>query len=1250
MNQSALSGASLGGGAGTSVAKVAPKKRKPVVIRATAPDGQVYRMTWQGAGEPTDADIESAFQNMRSAHEKAQSSFGGADSKGAVARKETDTEFADRISKGVTPKRGSTYKADPGADLSQSNVIGNTNKLVRKINDAFTDNPVTTAVASVERALLPGNSVFGKKGMAGQGAGFLGQGVANIPDVIGDVISQTSPDITPEQRLRSALNIILKGTPAVPMAAGAAVKGGVKLAKAAAKKVIPTIAEDAINAGARAMGPDSVRGPAQFDLPAHRANAPDMPTNPQNVGTSPVGEAVSGTLPTSPGTTSKGAESLLTNAERQAIYKQRDNPEALKSLIEYYTPHANDPKAAEIIRIANETMQGDAFKAARGQGDNLEEVLRQSIENAQAAKRGATVVDPLDAELDAIRQRLKAKYAEPEPTPAPVTVPEPVAAPTTFTPRELSGYDQGTVPNLREGLNEVPEPVTPKPVPAKKAVPVKATKPVPVKAAAPEPAPVAKLTTPEQSPSAIIRESHTPPTTRAPKPKGAKVSPRTGMTAAQEVELGQGLRDIVAKDEYPATVDITGDGSFTVNNPSQAANLHLEVTKADIPGMKGYKTKGESRPTGERFRMTTNQGDYDNLVKQYGTIDNALKELEDYRKYADGLPITATAKRQIDDFIDVAYQLKEEESQINAALNAPEPVATTVGKAEYGSKYVAKYTDHSGYERVVTAATKTDAIRLAEQGLRQARTKWLDLRSRAKAPTKLQAINSEIDALKAAQDAKNAKRPTPRKGGRSGAWQRVDAEDWELAGKLAVLYVKKGVATIEEFTTNLVRDLGDAIRPHIQDLWDAHGPKAKEAEPTGSGTTPPTKPPTAKAEGGAADTLLKVLNAPKALKSSLDISAPGRQGLILSLTKPGKATVAFGRQMKALASEKYALARDAKLKAMPEQAVRDKAGLYLADMDGAAVNVQEEALIGGIGGTKWTRANPFRRSEHAYATYLNELRASSFDAMAKWLGADATDADLKAIANYVNVTTGRGGASLNPLGFEKATPFLNNAMFSPRLVASRFEYLLGQPIAKFGGKKQPISMKTRALIIAEYAKFASAMGTLYGLSTLAGGKVGSESTASEFGKVRVGDTRIDFAAGLVQPLVFMNRIIRGKYTSSAGNVTEFGKQPGDPGYRFGSMTATDTIAQFARSKSSPTVGTAWSLADRKDFMGKPYNLKRALVDLTVPITMSDIAEELTRQGGWDKESSMVLLNLIGIGVQRYDQTGDEKQKAKMDRN
>lgn len=360
-----------------------------------------------------------------------------------------------------------------------------------------------------------------------------------------------------------------------------------------------------------------------------------------------------------------------------------------------------------------------------------------------------------------------------------------------------------------------------------------------------------------------------------------------------------------------------------------------------------------------------------------------------------------------------------------------------------------------------------------------------------------------------------------------------------------------------------------------------------------------------------------VVGAPRSIASSFDISAPGRQGWLLALAHPQHAVKAFGHQVRALLSEDYASKVANKIKERENFVDYDKDGLYLSELS-TSTTAREEAFKSRLF-SKWTKFNPIRASERAYTTYLNFARAEAYDTMRKALP-DATEAERKSIANWVNVASGRGGIEAQS-AVGKSMEAMAGVLFSPRYQTSRLQVLALQPL--YGG-----SGRSRALIAGEYGKVLAAVSEMLLIAEAAGADVSKDPNSSDFLKIKIGDTRIDLGAGLQQYLVLGSRILTQKKTGSDGET-----QNAPPGLG----------EKFARSKANPTAGFAYDLTfgGRKNYLGEDLSWKEALNIL--PMSPKEFAEGLV-EDGWGREDALTLLNFFGIGTQTYKPKTEKRER------
>lgn len=362
------------------------------------------------------------------------------------------------------------------------------------------------------------------------------------------------------------------------------------------------------------------------------------------------------------------------------------------------------------------------------------------------------------------------------------------------------------------------------------------------------------------------------------------------------------------------------------------------------------------------------------------------------------------------------------------------------------------------------------------------------------------------------------------------------------------------------------------------------------------------------------------INLSRALMTSFDVSAVLRQGGFVTLGHPVRAAQSLGPMMRALRSDKNAAAIDAQIQSRPNavNGLYERAKLFLAPRDGATLSGMEEAFM-----SKLARNIPgVAASQRAYVTFLNKLRADSFDQMHESLvsGREPTQVELEAIGNYINVATGRGNIG-KAAG---AAETLSTVFFAPRLVASRFQLLAGEPMYRG-------SARTRYMVAKEYGRFLIGLATIYSLGKMAGATIEEDPRSTDFGKLKFGNTRVDPMAGLSQSTVLLSRLGSGETKNLKGQVKPIrGKVP------YGSPDSADVIARFLRTKLAPWSGSLVDALTGENVVGEPVTAESIAKNMTVPLSMKDIYEVMTEHG-IPHGTAISLLSLLGMSVQNYDQ-------------
>lgn len=335
----------------------------------------------------------------------------------------------------------------------------------------------------------------------------------------------------------------------------------------------------------------------------------------------------------------------------------------------------------------------------------------------------------------------------------------------------------------------------------------------------------------------------------------------------------------------------------------------------------------------------------------------------------------------------------------------------------------------------------------------------------------------------------------------------------------------------------------------------------------------------------------EIPGAMRSISTAFDVSAPFRQGVFLVGTKSFWASMPD--MVRSLVSEKSFEQIQAEIQSRPTYEFMKKSGLALTEL-GEDAKVREEGYK-----SAWAEKVPgVRASGRAYTAYLNKLRADTFDSMLKTAGeldpSVESSAVPQSIARFVNAATGRGNL---PDALKGAENTLNSVLFSPRLIASRAtllnpHYYITQPPA------------VRAMAIRSALTFAAFGTTVASLAKIAGADVGTDPRNTDFGKIKIGNTRLDPWGGFQQYVVLAARLGSGESMSTTGKLTELGKGRND--------TRATVVGRFAENKLAPAASLAWSLLKGKNFEGQKLNTANAIAKETAmkfaPMVAQDIID------------------------------------------
>jgi hypothetical protein len=365
--------------------------------------------------------------------------------------------------------------------------------------------------------------------------------------------------------------------------------------------------------------------------------------------------------------------------------------------------------------------------------------------------------------------------------------------------------------------------------------------------------------------------------------------------------------------------------------------------------------------------------------------------------------------------------------------------------------------------------------------------------------------------------------------------------------------------------------------------------------------------------GTLMDVAGQALGVPRAIMSSADLSAPGRQGLLMIARPEYWANMA--PMIQAWSPEKY-LESQSYIRQHPDFPAAQEAGLALTDIH-SKLAPREEAFQSQLAERVPLLGPLVRSSEQAYTTFLNRLRLDIFSNSLKEAtaaGVDVSDPEFTAsLAEWINTSSGRGGRNFNP-------GVLSSVLFSPRLAVARFQTFNPYYYYKMNPFVRQQAIKASM----------SAAAIVYGLVSLAamgGAKVTWDFRNPDAGKIRVGNTRFDLGGGHFQFMrLFTQLVTQSRMNSETGVVSKLGE-------KFGAPTGLDVATNFIIAKEAPVASFVTDWLRGKDMAGKKFDLTDEVLTRVTPLAMQDTYDVIKDRGIEGLAFSVPAI--VGVGIQTY---------------
>lgn len=379
---------------------------------------------------------------------------------------------------------------------------------------------------------------------------------------------------------------------------------------------------------------------------------------------------------------------------------------------------------------------------------------------------------------------------------------------------------------------------------------------------------------------------------------------------------------------------------------------------------------------------------------------------------------------------------------------------------------------------------------------------------------------------------------------------------------------------------------------------------------------------------------MDIWNLPRQVKASID-SFLGRQGWVQSMIRPGVLKDVVPETIKAFGSEKSAdrVMYDLMRSEDARSGLYDEMRINFSDTRGTTVT-REEGFRGGLIERAAESNIPLIRqaaqlikaSERSHSAGLNVLRGKAASALAGTLGKHASKDGMEILGHWVNVSTHR---PTMPRVLERAAELLNGAFFSPRSLWSKMLLMSGEPIWH-GLGTHGLQPRARLIVAGEYARFMAGNAVVWSLAAAAGFALELDRRSSDFGKIKIGNTRIDITGGLGSWLTFASRMWNGQTKTQAGEIRDLH----GPRRPYGGDTMMDVIARFGRGKLAPTVGAGLDLVTREQAYGEPATVSGEALDLVTPIFVDDVIKS-SMDLGMPRALVVQMLALAGVSVNTY---------------
>jgi hypothetical protein len=256
-------------------------------------------------------------------------------------------------------------------------------------------------------------------------------------------------------------------------------------------------------------------------------------------------------------------------------------------------------------------------------------------------------------------------------------------------------------------------------------------------------------------------------------------------------------------------------------------------------------------------------------------------------------------------------------------------------------------------------------------------------------------------------------------------------------------------------------------------------------------------------------------------------------------------------------------------------------------------------------------------TERAFIGGGNYARIQRFVDVYKSKAGAASEKDLRDLAKIINITGGIG--DVKALG--RYAPYLNSVFFAPRNFFGNVESFTELFDPKLSGL-------ARKYLAWNWVKFVSVnAGVLGALSQVPGVDIETDHRSTDFGKIKIGNTHIDFWAGYLPLARTVMRLIERQRKTAGGDIVD--------------ADAKDTITRFLQQKLGPVPSTLldfWkgetAVGEKRDWTD-PAEFTREVYDKFTPFFIQDLVDAVKSEGLSVQTGLAGLSSFFGASTSTY---------------